>query len=241
MSRKQMLKALASVPAATQKLRRSDFDLTNATANQRSKIAEYQAQLPLAIREEPVRLMFVTEETFTTDGTGANTETFSLSNNLIDTANTTSLVLYEAGNRVQPDSVDYANDSFDYTDDGTANDLHAYYVFRDPVQVSIEKHAPAGQGSVSEILYDDATSVLHERNQNKEPPVPSFTASPLQPIVPAKWTIEVYAEGPVPIEWDESTDNTTATNAILTLPVNRAEQSVDGLGQAVKQDIVDRV
>lgn len=235
------MQALDDVPASPQKLRRKDFDLTGATANQRSKIAEFQAQLPIALREEPLRLMFVTHESVTTDGTAGNTETFALSNNLLDTANTTDLVLFENGSRVRPDAVNHSGDSFDYTDDGTSNTLDVYYVFRDPVQVSVEKHAPAGQGSVSEVLYDDATSVLHERNQNKEPPVPSFNQSPLQPVVPAKWTIEVYAEGPVPIEWAESTNGTEGPNAILTLPVNRAKESVDGLGRAVKQDIVDRV
>jgi len=195
--------AMQEVPAQNQKLRRSDFDLTNATANTRSKIAEYQAQLPLVIREAPMRLMFVAHQEFTTDGTADNTETFNLSNNLIDTSNTTSLVLYEGSDRVQPDSVDYANDAFDYTDDGTANTLHAFYVPRDPVQVSIEKHAPTAQANVAERLFDDATSVLHERNQNKEPPEWAFARSPREPVVPKDWTVEVYADGPVASEWDE--------------------------------------
>lgn len=237
----QAVKALNETPRASQKLKRANFDLSNAVANQRSKIAEYKAELPLAVRQAPMRLMFVTHESFTTDGTAGNTETFSLANNLIDTSNTTDLVLYEGAARVQPDSIDHAADSFDYTDDGTSNTLHAYYVPRDPVQVEVEKQAPAGQGNIGEVIYDDATSVLHERNQHKEPPTPSFAASPLQGVVPKDWTIEVYADGPVALEWDEDTDGTAATNAILTIPINRYESNVQGLGRAVKQDILDRV
>ena len=237
---KQMMQALASVPATEQRLRRSDFDLSNAAANQRSKIAEYEAEVPLFIREEPMRLMFTTVESFQTDGSGAE-QTFNLSNDLLDTDNTTDLVLYENGERVQPDSIDYSGDSFTYTGPGTVEDVHAHYVFRDPVQITVEKHAPAGQGNVSEVVYDDATSVLHERNQNKEPPTPSFARSPLQGIVPQKWTVEVYAEGPVPVEFTEDTDGTEAANAILRMPVNRAQKNVKGLGRAVKQDIVNRV
>lgn len=236
----EMAAVLAQVPAQEQRLRRADFTLTNGTSGQKTKVAEYQAALPLAIREDAMRLMFVTEEDFTTDGTASNTETFNLSNNIIDTDNTADLVLYEAGSRVQPDSIDYANDSFDYTDDGTNNNLHAFYVFRNPCEVTVEKHAPAGQGSVSEVVYDDVTAQLAERNQNKEPPEADFTG-PLQPVVPKDWTIEVYVDGPVAAEWTEGTDNTTGTNALLRIPVNRAEHDVDGLARAVKQDIVGRV
>jgi hypothetical protein len=236
----EVVAALQGVPAVEQRLRRADFNLTNGSSGSKTQIAQYQAGVPLAIREDRMRLVFVTREEFTTDGNANNTETFTLSNNVIETANTTDLVVYNSGSRATPDSIDYGADSFDFTDSGTNNTLDVYYVPRDPVQVTVEKHAPAGHGSVSEVLYDDATSVLHERNQNKTPPVPSYT-SPLQPVVPKDWTIEVYQDGPVALEWDESTRNTTATNAMLSIPVNRAEEQVDGLGRAVKQDIVDRV
>jgi hypothetical protein len=236
----EVAQALAAVPAEEQRLRRSDFDLTNGSTGSKVEVASYQAKVPLALREEAMRLVLVTEEDFTTDGTADNTETFNLSNNIIQTGNTADLVLYEGGSRVQPDSIDYGANSFDYTDDGTNNNLHAFYVFRNPVQVSVEKEAPSAQGGVSEVMYDDATSVLHERNQNKEPPVPSFT-SPLQPVVPVDWKLKVYADGPTAVEWDEGTDDTTGTNALLRMPVNRAQRNVSGLARAVKQDIVGRV
>lgn len=236
-----VMRRLRGTPAQNQKLRRTDFDLSAGTVGQRTRIARYQTELPIALRQDaPMRLVFVAREDFTTDGTASNTETFTLSNDLIQTPNTADLILYEAGNRVQPDAVDYDADSFDYTDDGTNNTLHAYYVARDPVRVDVEKVSPKAQGSVSEVVYDDVTSVLHERDQNQEPPRFDFDtdANPLAPVIPRKWYLDVYAEGPVAFDWDDDTDGTTAVNAVLSLPIRRAEERVDGLSAAVKRDIL---
>lgn len=243
MSVEEARKKLVSVSANEQRLKRGDFTLTNGTANERTKIAEYEAEAPLAFREDAIRLVVTTVEEFQTNATGGDQETFNLSNNIISTANTTDFVLFESGNRVQEDSVDYAADSFTYTDNGTGNYLHACYVARDPVQLEIEKSAPRAQGKVSEVLYDDVTSILHERNQNKEPPRMDFSGDPpLTPVVPRKWTIEVYADGPYPVEWDDSSETnsqgSTAVNAVVSLPVNRSKQEIPNLASAVKKDII---
>lgn len=239
----QAAAALAQVPATEQQLKRGDFTLTNGTANARTKVASFRAESPIAFREDAVRMMFVTVEQFQTNATAGDTETFNLSNDIIPTSNTTDFVLFEGGNRVQPDSVDYAGNSFNYTDNGTGNYLHAYYVFGDPVKVEVVKQAPKSQGRVEETVYDDVTSILHERNQHKEPPRMDFsTRSPLAPVVPRKWTVDIYADGPLPIEWDDANEanpqNTTAVNAVVSLPVNRAQRDVPNLAQAVKQDII---
>lgn len=243
MSVEEARKKLMDAPANEQRLKRADFTLTNGTANKRTKVAEYEAEVPLAFREDDIRLVVTAVEEFQTNGTGGDQETFNLSNNIISTANTADFVLFESGNRVQEDSIDYAANSFTYTDDGTANYLHACYVARNPVQLEIEKSAPRAQGKVSEVLFDDVTSVLHERNQNKEAPRMDFSGDPpLTPIVPRKWTIEVYADGPYPVEWDDGAEansqGATATNAVLSLPVNRSKKDIPNLGSAVKQDII---
>lgn len=239
----QAVKELQQVPANNQRLKRKDFDLSNGAANARTKIASFQAQVPLAFREKAVRMVFITVEEFQSDGTAGNTETFNLSHNALQTSNTGDFVLYENGNRVQPDAVDYSANSFDYTDDGTGNYLHAYYVPRDPVQVEVVKRAPKAQGRVEDPVFDDTTSILHERDQHRDPPEMDFDGdSPLSPIVPRKWTVDIYAEGPVPFEWDDSDETnsqgTTAVNAVVSLPIKRAESDVDGLAQAVREDII---
>lgn len=242
-SMQRVVQALANVPANEQRLKRQDFDLTNGTANARTKIASYRAESPVAFRAgEAVRLMLVTVEEFTTEGDSAQ-DTYNLSHDIIPTSNTTDFVLFSDGTRTQADSVDYAGDSFNYTDGSSAETLHAYYVPRDPVQIEVVKSAPKSQGKVSEVVYDDTTSILHERNQHKEPPEMDFSGrSPLAPIVPRKWTVDIYADGPVPFEWDDSAEansqSTTAVNAVVSLPVNRAQRDVSNLAQAVKQDII---
>lgn len=238
----EMLETLKALPSTAQRLKRRDFDLTNGASGSRTKIASYTAESPLAFRAGDVRLMFVTVEEFQTDGSG-NTQTFNLSNNVISTANTTDFVLFEAGTRVQADSVDYAADTFDYTGPGSQEYLHACYVPRDPVEVEVQKTAPKAMGKVEEVIYDDATSILHERNQNKEPPELDFRGrTPLTPVVPRKWSIDIYQNGPVPFEWDDSAEansqGVTATNPVISLPVNRAKSDVEGLAQAVKEDII---
>jgi hypothetical protein len=238
MNKQEAIAALRQVSGASQRLKKGDFDLLDDVANKRTKIAEYEVGYPVAFREASVRLMFTVHEQKITNGTAGETETFGLANNLIDTANTTDLVLFETGDRVQPDSIDHANDSFDYTDDGTNNDLDVFYVARDPVQIEIEKSAPRAQGNVGEIVFDDATSMLHERNQNKEPPEMEFDRE-LEPVVPSDWTIDIYADGPIAISWADDANDVEAVNAVVSLPINRSGRTIPGLSKAVKQDIID--
>jgi len=240
-----VVKRLQQTPATRTRIRRQDFDLFNATAGQNSKIAEYTAEMPLVIEEgRPARLMFVTVEEFQTDATASNTETFNLSNNLVQTPNTENFLLYENGSQVSADAVNYSGDSFDYTDDGTGNYLHAVYVFRDPIPVEVRKAAPSAAGGQHETLLEDVTSSLAEGNQNKEPPTFDLPHSPLQGVIPRNWRIEVYADGSPAIEWDDSSETNsqgvTAISPILDVPVKQAGQKVKGLSNAVKRDMAMR-
>lgn len=235
-------KALQEAPATQQRLKRGDFTLTNGTANARTKIASYTAESPIAFREDDVRLMLVVVEQFQTDGSGT-AQTFNLSNNIIPTSNTTDFVLYEGASRVAADSVDYAADSFTYTGPGSAEYLHAFYVARNPVEIEIEKTAPKSQGKVSQVIFDGNTALLHEQNQHKEPPAMDFSGkSAFAPVVPRKWSVDIYADGPIAFAWDDSStanaQGVTAVNAVVSLPVNRSSRDIEGLGQAVKQDII---
>ncbi|WP_435358447.1 hypothetical protein [Haloarchaeobius sp. DFWS5] len=234
--------ALKNTPAKNQSLKRADFELTDGATNQRTKIASFKAKVPLVLREAAMRLVFVVGEEFTADGTG-NTETHNLSNELIDTPNTSSLELYSDGQRVQPDSVDYDANSFDYTDSGNDETLHAFYVARDPVKVSIERVAPKSQGRMADVVYDDVSAALHERNQTKEPPRMEFGEDPLKRVVPKDWKLEVYADGPVAYRWDDSglaTNNgDVAVNAMMTIPVARSQKQIPGLSRAVRLNLAE--
>jgi len=239
--RGEVLQALQRAATVNKRLTKSDFDLSNGTSGERSEIATYEATTPLVLREAAdIRLILATVEEFQTAGNG-NKETFDLSNDIISQNNTADLVLFSDGSRTQPDSVDYANDSFDYTDGGAQERLHAHYVARDPGQLEIEKRAPRRQGQISEVVYDEPSSLLHERDQNNEPPSFDFN-SPEEKAVPRKWQLKVVYNGPYPAEWDDSSEansqSTTATNAILSLPVKVSNQDIPGLSGVVKRHII---
>lgn len=222
-------------------LSKDKFDLSSDTANERTSIAEFEAPYPFAFRESEVRLAFTTKDTFTTGGAGAQ-ETFTVSNGLAETANTQALLVWsdEAGadySVVQPDSIDYDADSFDYTDSGAVEELDVYYVPSDPLLIEVWKEKPGNTGAIGEMVYDDYTADLHIRDQNESAPKMTFNKSPLQPVVPRKWSVKVYSNGNYALAWKDDTNGTYASNAVMNFPVLRAGRDVDGLGRAVTQDI----
>jgi hypothetical protein len=236
------IRQLRELPGKAQKLGRDDFELSNGVAGEESVVATYEAEVPLEVREGArARIQFVTAEEFTTDGSAGDAETFDLAHNLVETNNATNLVLYESGNRVQPDSVDYAADSFDYTDDGTDNTLHAFYVARDPGRVRIEKVAPKTSAQVSEDLENETTSGLADRDQNKEPVTFDY-GKPGEGVVPTDWTLRVVVDAPFAVAFNDddlaTTTEDTASNALLELPIYQYEGKVAGLGQAIKAEAI---
>lgn len=98
----------------------------------------------------PVTMYLMVHEQFTTDGSAGNDETFSLSNDLVnsptvqdtDTSQTSGgaevdssghqdLVVYDGGTQKAVVSVDYDANEFTYADAGTASTLDVYYLFGD--------------------------------------------------------------------------------------------------------------
>lgn len=248
MAARDVIARLQQTPAQNTKLRRSDFNTQNGAAQQRNLVASYKAKVPLLVRPETaLRLAFVTVEEFSTDNTADNTETFNLDNQIIETPNTRDLALFKNGERVQPDSVDYDGDSFDFTDPDTGSTLHAYYVFGSPAQISLERHAPRSQGRVSDVIFDDATSLLHPRNQNQEPVTVAGDGSPsvMDLVVPRNFELRVYAQSDVDgleVAYNDSDTNspqdTEAPNALLSVPVRKAQNDIQGLADLTKRSII---
>lgn len=235
---KQVLQQLEQVPSANQRLSSAQGDWTTSgnTKNELTKVAEFQAQRPLAIREgESADVHFVAYEEFTTDGTASNTETFNLANDIIDAdAIADDLVLFEGGSAVSADSVDYSANSFDYTDDGTANTLHAYYVVSDQALVDIRKVAPK---NVHETVKELDAGFANRRDQREDPVSFDFD-HPLQGVVPTDWKVEVHIDAPYAVQWaDDSDSAATADNLLLDVPIRRARDNIEGLEDVVKATI----
>ena len=241
MSTQDVTNALRSVPASSTTLRRQDFTAQDATPGEKSLIAEHKANTPTVVRRDRgMRLAFTTVEQFTHGGTGV--ETFALSHDVMQTINTADVVVYLDGSRVGGSAitVDYDADEVD-VDDSSGGTLHIYYVPRDAAEISVEIAAPGTQGRTTQVIYDDVTKLLHSRDQNQEPPE-LRGSEPLDFVIPRKWRLQVYADGPVPFAFTDdhlgNPQDTEASNAMLKIPVRKASEDVPGLGDAVKRHFV---
>ncbi|WP_323192849.1 hypothetical protein [Halostella sp. PRR32] len=222
-------------------LRDFDFEGPNTTGEE-SVVADLQAERPVALRDDKdadLKLVIPAWESFSTDGTGGNTETFNLSNDIIDSPSTVSFLLYEEGSLVDADSVDYANNSFTYTDDGTNNTLDVFYVPRTPADVRLKKVISDGTTSIGQDVYEENTAILHSRDQAEQPTEVDVSSSELERYIPRKSNLQliVNADYTVRFEAPERTNGVPkATNAILSVPKFQTESNVPGLQQAVKAD-----
>lgn len=234
--RENVLDRLRSVPSSNQWLTPDDFTQTGNTVNELSKIAEYQTEQPIAVRGGVAAdVHMVAYEEFTTDGTASNTETFNLSHDIVDAASVADdFLLYEGGTEQSADSVDYAANSFDYTDDGTANTLHAYYIVGDQALLQFRKTAPKSHWD--ELKELDA-GIVNLREQTRDPITFDFR-DPLDGVIPTDWKLEVYINAPYTVQWEDDTDSAaTADNLMLSVPIRRATEEIPGLSEAVTQAI----
>ncbi|USZ73239.1 hypothetical protein [Natronosalvus halobius] len=235
-----IIKELAQMPATPARLERDSFDHHNGEAGSRSLVASFRAPNPLVLRSDrPIRVVITAFDSFTTDGSG-NSQTFELSHDLVESPQSQDLIIFADGARVKPDAVDYDADSFDYTDGGAGEDLAVYYISGADCEIEIEKQAPSSQGSVSERVFEEPLSLLHQRDQDEQPRYFELGASPLQAVVPRKWRLNVYADGEYGATWDDETTGTSARNAVLSLPYKQGRGEVNGLGRAVAHDTVNR-
>ncbi|DAC85271.1 hypothetical protein [Natrinema versiforme] len=221
-----------------------EFNTQEGTPGEASVIAETQVGRALQLRDDPdseLRLVLPAYEHFTTDANADNTETFELANTLVESPTTQDLLIWEDGAVVQPDAVDYGADSFDYTSSGTETDLDVFYVARNPASVEIRKTAPGAGGKVNQTLKEAQTAILHTRDQAQQEIMFGFERTPLQPYLPRKFNLQVVVDAPytVAFEAPERANGTPrARNALLSLPRYQTEARIEGLGAAVKQDMI---
>ncbi|ELY81003.1 hypothetical protein [Natrinema gari] len=221
-----------------------EFETQAGTPGEASVVAETQVGRPLQLRDDEdseLRLVLPAHEHRTTNGSADDQETFELDHNLLECPTTESFVLYEDGAVVDPDSIDYDANAFDYTSAGTETDLDVFYVPRDPASVEIRKTAPGAGGKVNQTLKEAQTAILHTRDQAQQEIRFGFDRTPLQPYVPRKFRLQVVVDAPytVAFEAPERANGTPrANNALLSLPRLQTEARIEGLGAAVKQDMI---
>lgn len=234
---KQVQKKLASVPRSQDKLSQADMDLQANEVGADSVVATLKAQRPFGVQEAVYDLDLPAYESFTSDGTGGNTETFNLSHEVVDSDTIADdVVVYVAGTGyVDPDAVDYENDTVDVTDPGTSNDIHVWYVVADQATMKVRKTAPS---NVHEDIDEDDMGLRNIRDQLADPLEFEFDHA-FQGIVPTDWDLEVRINAPYPVSWSEEGGSAEPTNARISIPIFRARDEIPGLGQFIKHEIAE--
>lgn len=233
---KQAVNVLDKIPSTRDTLATGEFTQEDGVPNERTTVAKTQFDRATAVQEGQYDLDLVAYESFSTNGTAGDTETFALGHDLIDADSVAEdFILYEAGTRATADSVDYAANSFTYTDDGTNNTLHVFYVASDQAHVEVRKVAPNG---TYEVLDEADVGLINQRNQNKDPLEFEFDHQ-LQGVLPANWTLEVVVDAPYTVSWGvdtdgDGTDEAEPLNQMIHAPIRRTRQSApDFIGDVV--------
>ncbi len=232
---------LQSVSTVRETLRRKDFEPSrHAGGSGESVIFDYQAPQPIALRNgSRYKFVPVVRESFTTDGSGGNTETFTLSHDLVDSRVSDDVLAYIDGSETTPDNIDFANDSVDLTDSGSNSDVTIYYVSGAQASVKLKKVAPGGTTAETLFEYDSGLSNL--RDPNRDPRRINLQQSEVQSVVPTDYRLQWTINGPFSAGRDESTDPEPVNN-LISLPIRRAQVSeIQGLAQVVNRDMADRI
>jgi len=235
MSLRETLAGMAREPRPLSPL--DDFELSVNQTGTESDILTLQAETVLALQAGEIQVSIPAYEQFTTDGTADNTETFNLSHDLVDSPNTQSVVLYENGNRVAPDSIDYGADTVTYTDDGTNNTLHVYYIVGDAATLRVERRIPGGKTSQSETLKTLNVGITNQKDQQENAEELRFGSSWLERYLATDMELVVTLDAPYTCRFREDTDGTEATNALFHMTAEQGNKRAPGLLSAIREDL----
>lgn len=219
---------------------RTDGSTSVNSTGERSMIAELTLDTPVRLksgRDNPFRVAVPAyEKVGPTDGSTDNTETFSLSHDIVESPQAHDAVVYLDGEYYgTPDSIDYANNSIDVTDAGTGSDVYVFYIVSDPATLSVYKAIPNSETSNSQRLWKNQLARLHEQDQTEQPEFLSFNSRSWKPFLASDMKLRVYINAPYPVRFeDEDGLGNTATNMVLNLPVEQAQQTVTGLISTIK-------
>lgn len=220
------IEAVASMPHSRTQFTRGDFELSAATASDGMEtVAERQVKRLTTVRPGSFDLDLVAYESFASDSTTGDTDTFNLSHYPIKTDSVAEdFVLYEGGERVPADnySVDFDGNTVDYTGSETSNALHAFYTSAQQARYEIRKVAPNG---TSETLDEGDLSLVLRQDANKSP-LEFDPDHALQGVLPAYWTLQIRVDGPYSVRWTaDAADGTARADQMLAdLPVNIADR-----------------
>jgi len=213
--------------------------------DQRTVALTLQADRPVALRDDKdaeLQLVLPAYYQTTTDGSG-NTQTFEPIYGIADCPSTEDIVLYAGEERVEPDAVDHEAGTFDYTDDGSEQELQAFIVPREPAEVELRKVVSDGRVSIKQTLWQQNTAISNTRDQTQQPLQFDVSASDMERYIPRKSHLQVVVKASYPVAIEgapaggpELPTIPKARNAVLSVPKFQTESRVEGLLAAVKED-----
>lgn len=235
MTLQETLAAMSREPRPLSPL--DDFEASVNQTGTESDILTLQAETVLALQAGEIQVSIPAYESYETDGSAGNSETINLSHDLVDSPNTQSVVLYENGNRVAPDSIDYDANTITYTDDGTNNTLHIYYIVGDAATLRVEKRLPGGKTSQSESLKTLNVGITNQKDQQENAEELRFGNSWLERYLATDMELVVTLDAPYTCRFEESTDGTQATNALFHMTAEQGSKRAPGLLSAIREDL----
>ncbi|KAA9399675.1 hypothetical protein [Haloarcula sp. CBA1129] len=208
---------------------------------QRSRIGRYRATTAHMLREgrsNPLKLAIPAYESFATNATADDTETFNLGHSVTDSPVTQAVVVWLDGEYYgTPDSVDYDADTIDVTDTGTESTVHVYYISDAAASLEIRK-AASNADTGSQRVYTGNLGLVHNAPQIEQPEYLRLTQTPLHNWVGTDMTVDVYLDAPYTVRWtDNDGDGTEPTNALLHVPAMVGQSEINGLTSAVSADM----
>jgi len=232
----------ASPTTVTPRTFREDGTTDANVTGQRSRVARLRVDTLLRLhqgRDNPLRVAVPAYESFTSDGTGGNTETFDLSNDLLDAPVTESVDVWIGGSHYgSPDAVDYDAATIDVTDTGSNNTVHVWYTAADAATLELVKSTPNAGTNSSQELYSENLRLVHQTEQQEQPEFLTLNQSPLQEWVAEDMAVDVYVTAPYSVRFsDPDGDGAVPTNALLNLPAHEGKDTVPGMAAAVRADM----
>ena len=226
-SQQDAVEAVTSTPHSPDRLRTQDWETADAVGSGETTIASLKPKRAIAFRPGAYDLDVPAYESFPSDSTSGDTDTFDLSYFPMDAAGVAeTAVLYEGGEKAADGdySVDFDANTLEYTGPETANDLHVWYFSAMQASVKIRKVAPNG---TSEFLDRADVSLVNAQDTAEDPLEFEFDHA-LQPLVPAYWEAQVRVDAPYPVRWtvDAADGTARADSLLMDVPINRADRAL---------------
>jgi len=225
----EAVQALRDQPHRPDHLTNADLTTEDGVGGETSTVATFKAQRTVALQDgKQFDLDLMAYESKTTDGSAGDSETFDLTHGVVDSSNVAEdVIVYVVGTGYLASgdfSVDYDANTVTFSDSGTNNDVHLFYVASQQAQVTIRKVAPGGE--TKESIEDGNLALINRQDQQKRPLQFDFD-HPLQGVIPEKWEMHVVVDAPYPVVWGVDTNNDGRDDAepreqLIDLPINRA-------------------